>query len=90
MKGYNKSVDWWALGILIYEMVAGQAPFTSADQIQLYEKIRSAKVSLFESYQGILATRPYGTFKFFFKITLMKLLLVFMFRSIIRSISALS
>ena len=50
MKGYNKSVDWWALGIVIYEMVAGQAPFTSADQIQLYEKIRSAKVSLSESY----------------------------------------
>ena len=22
-KGYNKSVDWWALGVLIYEMTAG-------------------------------------------------------------------
>lgn len=22
-KGYNKAVDWWALGVLIYEMAAG-------------------------------------------------------------------
>ena len=22
-KGHNKSVDWWAVGILIYEMLAG-------------------------------------------------------------------
>ena len=22
-KGHNKSVDWWALGVLIYEMLAG-------------------------------------------------------------------
>lgn len=26
-KGYNKAVDWWALGVLIYEMVAGYPPF---------------------------------------------------------------
>uniref|UniRef100_A0A452HJG4 cAMP-dependent protein kinase n=1 Tax=Gopherus agassizii TaxID=38772 RepID=A0A452HJG4_9SAUR len=33
-KDYNKAVDWWALGVLIYEM----AP------IQIYEKIVSGKV----------------------------------------------
>ena len=26
-KGYNRAVDWWALGVLIYEMVAGYPPF---------------------------------------------------------------
>ena len=30
--GYDKGVDWWALGILIYEMVMGHNPFTGPGQ----------------------------------------------------------
>jgi protein kinase A len=26
-RGYNKSVDWYALGVLIFEMLAGFPPF---------------------------------------------------------------
>ncbi|XP_056671400.1 cAMP-dependent protein kinase catalytic subunit beta isoform X4 [Monodelphis domestica] len=43
-KGYNKAVDWWALGVLIYEMTAGYPPFFADQPIQIYEKIISGKV----------------------------------------------
>lgn len=40
-RGYNKAVDWWAMGVLIYEMVAGYPPFFAENPIQIYEKIVS-------------------------------------------------
>ncbi|XP_022087732.1 cAMP-dependent protein kinase catalytic subunit alpha-like isoform X3 [Acanthaster planci] len=43
-KGYNKAVDWWAMGVLIYEMAAGYPPFFADQPIQIYEKIVSGKV----------------------------------------------
>lgn len=38
---YNKSVDWYALGVLIYEMLAGLPPYhqTETNHLVLYEKI---------------------------------------------------
>jgi len=42
-KGYNKVVDWWALGILVYEMVCGYPPFFADQPIQTYEKIVAGK-----------------------------------------------
>ena len=38
-QGYNRAVDWWALGVLIFEMVAGQAPFVADQPLKIYEKI---------------------------------------------------
>ncbi|KAM3968002.1 cAMP-dependent protein kinase catalytic subunit alpha [Aphomia sociella] len=38
-KGYSYAVDWWSLGVLIYEMSAGYPPFYSPDTTKLYEKI---------------------------------------------------
>ncbi|XP_055336516.1 cAMP-dependent protein kinase catalytic subunit 1-like [Paramacrobiotus metropolitanus] len=43
-KGYNRAVDWWAVGVLIYEMSAGLPPFMSDQPIQTYNKIVSGKV----------------------------------------------
>jgi serine/threonine protein kinase len=38
-KGYSKSVDWWSLGILIYEMMVGLPPFYSENMNEMYELI---------------------------------------------------
>ncbi|KAI7905810.1 kinase-like domain-containing protein [Cokeromyces recurvatus] len=43
-KGYGKAVDWWSLGVLIYEMLAGYPPFFDDDHLKLYEKILACKV----------------------------------------------
>ena len=43
-KGYGKAVDWWALGVLIYEMIAGHPPFYDEDHFKLYEKILNCKL----------------------------------------------
>lgn len=37
--GHGREVDWWALGILIYEMLVGCPPFYDNSQFGIYEKI---------------------------------------------------
>uniref|UniRef100_A0A671YVW2 Protein kinase C n=1 Tax=Sparus aurata TaxID=8175 RepID=A0A671YVW2_SPAAU len=36
---YGASVDWWALGVLMYEMMAGQPPFEADNEDDLFESI---------------------------------------------------
>ena len=43
--GYGKSVDWWALGALNYEMLTGGPPFRAKSQKDLDRKILHEKVA---------------------------------------------
>lgn len=43
-KGHHKAVDWWALGILMYEMLAGYPPFYDENPFQIYQKILAGKI----------------------------------------------
>jgi serine/threonine protein kinase len=43
-KGHGKAVDWWASGILMYEMLAGYPPFYDEDPLGIYQKILEGKI----------------------------------------------
>ncbi|KAF4577330.1 AGC protein kinase Gad8 [Pleurotus pulmonarius] len=38
-RGYNKTIDWWTLGVLLYEMLAGLPPFYDEVTDIMYQKI---------------------------------------------------
>ena len=43
-RDYTNAVDWWGLGVLVYEMLAGEAPFPGHDEEQIFDAIVSDDV----------------------------------------------
>ena len=43
--GHNYLVDIWTLGVLLFELLAGYAPFTGANQSELFMNIKKLKIN---------------------------------------------
>lgn len=41
---YGRAVDWWAFGVLIYQMLLGQSPFRGEDEDEIFDAILSDEV----------------------------------------------
>ena len=46
-------MDWWALGILIFEMLAGHPPFYADNPLGIYEAILGGKIDWPKSVEGL-------------------------------------
>ena len=44
--GHGKAVDWWSLGVLMYDMLIGGPPFTAKKRKKTIDKILKAKLHL--------------------------------------------
>ena len=53
-QGHGKPVDWWTLGILVYEMLAGYPPFQDDDPMNIYRKIINTKPRYPEGFDSHL------------------------------------
>lgn len=65
-KGHGKAVDWWTLGILIYEMLASYPPFYDENPLETYNRIVVGEItfpvhfsrSSISIIKGLLKHRP--------------------------------
>ena len=44
-EGHDHTVDWWTLGILLYEMLVGIPPFFDKNKHQMYRSIKNSNVT---------------------------------------------
>jgi serine/threonine protein kinase len=64
--GYDRMVDYWSLGIVLFEMASLKLPFEGSNYQQIYQKIVEEKVKfpayfdaeLCDVLDGLLAKKP--------------------------------
>ena len=45
-QGHTKSIDWYLLGVLLYEMIVGVPPYFSTDRQKLFENIQGGPLKI--------------------------------------------
>ncbi|KAK7940213.1 hypothetical protein WMY93_003539 [Mugilogobius chulae] len=53
---YTRAVDWWGLGVLVYEMLVGESPFPGDDEEEVFDSIVNDEVR----YPRFLSTEAIG------------------------------
>ncbi|BGP18339.1 Serine/threonine-protein kinase [Rhodosporidiobolus nylandii] len=53
-QGYTRTVDWWTLGVLLYEMLSGLPPFYEEEHQKMYRRIVSEPLSFPRSTQQLI------------------------------------
>jgi len=65
-KPYDHSIDWWSLGVLMFEMLTGEAPFDGEEEEELFRSIRCQRIRFprwcaaetIETLRGFLTRNP--------------------------------
>ena len=57
--GYDKTADWWSLGILVYEMMHGLPPFYNKSQSLMFKLIKESDIKFSEKVKLTLEAQDF-------------------------------